>query len=121
LLDLFVAFFCLLAVHCLVADRQWIRRRPVDRVDSGSGPVVLWRPWLLAAGIAFGLAVGTKWNALYLVAAMGLMYWAWSAGARRRIGVKWPWVRAAFLDALPAVGYLVLIPFIVYVLTWTGW
>jgi dolichyl-phosphate-mannose--protein O-mannosyl transferase len=121
LLDLFLAFFCLLGVHCLVADRQWIRRRLADPVEAGWGPVVLWRPWLLGAGLSFGLAVGTKWNALYLIAAMGLLFWAWSAAARRRIGVRRPWLRAAVVDALPGVGYLVLIPLIVYVLSWTGW
>lgn len=122
LLDLFVAFFSLLGVHCLVADRDWIRRRlVVEPVTSGSGPVVLWRPWLLATGLWFGLAVATKWSALYLVAAMGLLFWAWSAGARRRIGVRGAWWRSAVLDALPGFGYLVIFPALVYVATWTGW
>lgn len=121
LIDLFLAFFMLVAVHCMVADRQWIRRRLVEPVSSGWGPVVLWRPWLLCAGLAFGLAVGTKWNALYVIAAMGLLFWAWSTGARKRIGVRRPWLPAAVLDAAPALVYLLAVPLVVYVLTWTGW
>ena len=121
LIDLYVAFFSLLAVHCLVADRDWMRARVTHENASAWGPRLWWRPWLLAAGVSFGLAVGTKWNALYLLAACGLLFWAWSASARRRVGVRRAWLRAAVLDAAPAVGYLVLVPFCVYLLSWTGW
>ncbi len=125
LLDIYVAFFSLCAVHCVVADRQWFRARLADRVPdgvtSGWGPVLLWRPWLLVGGVAFGLAVGTKWTALYVLAAFGLLTWLWSAGARRSFGVRWPVLRSALLDGVPAFGYLVLVGFVVYVATWTGW
>ena len=62
LLDIFLAFFLLCAVHCLVADRDWFRRRMAARavLDPGGrvaetaalGPVrgLLLRPWLLAGG-----------------------------------------------------------------------
>src|SRR5690349_9547136 len=53
LLDIFLAFFTLWGVHCVVADRQWLR----DRLAEGRRvPALgLWRPWLLAGGVAFGL------------------------------------------------------------------
>src|SRR3712207_7288588 len=38
----------------------------------------LFRPWLVLGGVCFGLAVGTKWTALYPLAAFGLLVWAWS-------------------------------------------
>ena len=60
LLDIFLAFFVLCGVHCVVADRQWLR----DHLAAG-GTRVLWRPWLLLGGVSFGLACGTKWSAVY--------------------------------------------------------
>lgn len=127
LLDIFVAFFTLCAVHCVVADRQWFRARLArlspSPVTTGFGPVrgLLWRPWLALAGVCFGLAVGTKWSALYVLAAFGPLVWAWSAGARRSFGVRWSLVRSALVDGVPAFIYLVLVGFAVYVATWTGW
>ena len=71
LLDIFVAFFTLCAVSCLVADRDWGRARLARSVPPGArlaphawGPLLLWRPWRLAAGVSWGLAIGTKWSAL---------------------------------------------------------
>ncbi len=129
LLDIFLAFFTLCAVTCLVADRDWHRRRladllpgPVtDRRDWGPVQALLWRPWLLTSGVCWGLAVGTKWTALYPLAAFGLLVWLWSAGARRSFGVRRPLLRAAVVDGVPAFGYLVLVGLVVYTATWTGW
>jgi dolichyl-phosphate-mannose-protein mannosyltransferase len=130
LLDIFMAFFLLCAVACLVADRDWGRLRMARLVPSGRrttaedwGPVraLLWRPWRLAAGVMFGLAVATKWNALFPLAAFGLLVWMWDAGARRSLGVRNARTRALVADALPAFFYLVVVAFVVYLLSWTGW
>ena len=125
LLDIFLAFFMLLGVHCIVADRAWFRdrlaRRTPTATTSGWGARVLWRPWLVAAGVSFGLAVGTKWTALYPLAAFGVMVWAWSAGARRSHGVRWATAKSALLDGVPAFFSLVLVALVVYVASWGGW
>ena len=130
LLDIFVAFFMVCALSCLVADRDWGRLRLARLVPAGHrttaedwGPVrgMLWRPWLLGAGVFFGLACASKWSALYPLAAFGLLVWMWDAGARRAIGVRSPRLRSFVVDALPAFGYLVLVALVVYVLSWTGW
>ncbi len=128
LLDIFVAFFVLCAVSCMVADRDWVRDRMARAVPSGSrlspkawGPLLLWRPWRLASGVFWGLALGTKWSALFPLAAFGLLMWFWDAGARRSFGVRGALLKSAVIDALPGLGYIVLLPLLIYVATWTGW
>ena len=134
LLDIFLAFFLLCAATCLVVDRDWVRARiaaevardePAGRVRSTRswGPVrpLLVRPWLLLGGVCFGLALGTKWTAAFPLAAFGILVWLWSAGARRSVGVRWPVLRSAVVDGVPAFVQLVLVAFLVYVATWSGW
>jgi len=129
LLDIFLAFFILCAVSCVVADRDWHRAKlarlvPEQVRDPASyGPVrgLLFRPWLLASGICWGLALGTKWTAIYPLAAFGAMAWLWSAGARRSFGVQWPVLRSILTDGIPAFVHLVLVAGVVYTATWTGW
>jgi dolichyl-phosphate-mannose-protein mannosyltransferase len=127
LLDIFVAFFVLLGVHCVVADRAWFRDRIARRLEGppapGVGPVrgMLFRPWLVASGVSFGLAVGTKWAAVFPLAAFGLLVWLWSAGARRSWGVRSALAKSAVVDGVPAFAQLVLVAFAVYVTSWTGW
>ena len=56
-----------------------------------------------------------------MLAAFGVLLWLWDAGARRRIGIKAPVLRSVLTDALPALGYVVVFPVFVYILTWSGW
>ncbi len=128
LLDIFVAFFVLCAVSCMVADRDWGRDRLARVVPSGSrlapdawGPLLWWRPWRLATGVFWGLAIATKWSAIFPLAAFGLLLWIWDAGARRSFGVRRALLKSAVVDALPALGYVVLVPLLIYVASWTGW
>jgi dolichyl-phosphate-mannose-protein mannosyltransferase len=128
LLDIYVAFFSLCAVSCLVADRDWGRARLARLLPEGTrlppgawGPRLWWRPWRLAAGLCWGLALGSKWDALFPLAAFGLLMWAWDAGARRSFGVRGAVLKAAVVDALPGVLYVVVLPFIVYLACWTSW
>jgi dolichyl-phosphate-mannose--protein O-mannosyl transferase len=130
LLDIFMAFFLLAGVACLVADRDHGRARMARLVPAGWtatagdwGPVrgLRLRPWRLAAGVMFGLAVATKWNALFPIAVFGLLVWAWDAGARRSLGVRRPWLRAAVVDAVPAFFHIIVVALLVYVVSWTGW
>ena len=83
---------------------------------------LLFRPWLLAGGICFGLAIGTKWTAIYPLAAFGVMVVA--VERRRPAFVR----RAAgrccarsSLDGVPAFVHLVVVGAVVYLRTWTGW
>lgn len=126
LLDIFLALFLLCSVACLVADRDWHRARlarlmPDPGAVSAWGPRILFRPWLLAAGVCFGLAAGTKWTAAYPLAAFGILCWLWSAGARRSLGIRWATVKGALLDGTVAFVHLVVVAALVYVASWSGW
>ena len=129
LLDIFVAFFTLCAVSCLVADRDWFRARLAAAAESGPlsgiGPRLWWRPWLLAGGLFWGLALGTKWAALYPWVAFGAFVLVWCFGARRSFGLTRGraalWLRGAVVDVVPIAGFLILLPVLVYVASWTGW
>ena len=68
LLDIFLAFFVVAAVACLVADREWFRnrlaryleQREISDLAGRFGPALIVRPWRIAAGVCFGLALGSN-------------------------------------------------------------
>lgn len=127
LLDIFLAFWLVCSVHCLVADRDWARLHMARRIAaepdagrSGFGPVrgFLLRPWRIGAGVCFGCACGTKWSAVPVLAGFALLTWAWDSGTRRAIGVRWAPVKSAVADALPALFSIILVALVVYVASW---
>ncbi len=129
LLDIFLAFWLLCAAHCLVADRDWGRLKLARQFETspqrsrwGFGPVrgLILRPWRVAAGVCFGLACGTKWSGVFVLAGMGLLMWAWDSGLRRAVGVRWAPLKSLIADELPAFFTLLLVAFVVYVSTWMG-
>ncbi len=134
LLDIFLAFWILVAFAFLLADRFWMRARLADTLarrisrdpDSRSrqlywGPVTWFRPWLLATGIALGCATAVKWSGLWTIIAFGLLVVAWDIGARRAAGVR-RWLFGGFYrDAPIAFLHLVPVAFVTYLLSWIGW
>jgi dolichyl-phosphate-mannose--protein O-mannosyl transferase len=129
LLDIFMAFFLVAAVACVVADREWFRNRLADYLQRREltdlagrfGPALILRPWLIAAGLCFGLALGTKWNALFPLAAFALLSLAWDVGARRLAGAGSRAKFAIVRDGIPAFLSLVVVSLVVYVGTWASW
>ena len=129
LLDIFLAFWLLCAAHCVVADRDWARLKLARRYETsprsaagGFGPVrsLLLRPWRIAAGACFGLAIGTKWSGLFVLAGFGLLMFAWDCGLRRAIGVRLAPLKSVLVDGLPALVSVVGVAFVVYVVSWMG-
>ncbi|MFC0627808.1 dolichyl-phosphate-mannose--protein mannosyltransferase [Kribbella deserti] len=126
LLDIFLAFWLVCAVACLICDRDWMRSRLAKALDgtpsTGAFGRALWfRPWRIAAGVCFGLALGVKWNAIWFVAVFGLLTFAWDVGARRAIGAHNAFWRSAVRDGIPAFLSIVLVAVITYTASWTGW
>ncbi|WP_353815787.1 dolichyl-phosphate-mannose--protein mannosyltransferase [Agromyces sp. SYSU T00266] len=129
LLDNWVMFFCLLGFWFVLLDRSAtearLRERLADlRAGGGDplwGPVIWARPWVVAAGVAFGAATAVKWSGLYFIAAFGLYLVLVDAMARRRAGLGF-WVEGSLFKQAPAT-FLLLVPVagVVYLASWTGW
>lgn len=116
LLDIFLTFWILCAMACLVADRDAI----ASRMNAGDSRFRLWRPWQLAAGVCLGLACGTKWSGLYALAAFGIAIVAWEFFLRMSHRRDRP-IRTLFAVGIPAFCWLVPVAAVVYVVANLGW
>ncbi len=133
LLDGVLMFFVVAAFGCLLIDRDRSRARlaaalPVGpdglaRPDAEIADSVRLgrRPWRWAAGLMLGLAIGTKWNGLYILVAFCVMAVLWDVGARRVAGARAP--RLAVLRRDLGITFLATVPVAVavYLLSWLGW
>jgi len=126
LLDTPLTMFILLGAYFIIRDRQAIRSSYAAIPRHANPPVeygpVLWRrPWVLAAGVAFGAACAVKWSGLYVLAGFGLYLVITDALERRRAGVVF-WPTAAILRQ-GVTSFLLLVPIAAatYLVSWTGW
>ncbi|MFE3161488.1 dolichyl-phosphate-mannose--protein mannosyltransferase [Streptomyces sp. NPDC059224] len=133
LLDGVLMFFVLAAFGCLVIDRDRSREElaaalPPDadgriRPDARVADTFRFglRPWRWAAGVLLGLAIGTKWNGLYILAAFCLMAVLWDVGARKVAGARHPYKAVLKYDT--GITFLATVPVAVavYLTSWIGW
>ncbi|MFM9876661.1 MAG: dolichyl-phosphate-mannose--protein mannosyltransferase [Rhodoglobus sp.] len=129
LLDNFVMFFALLGFGAVLLDRSWSRVRLaawIARREEGGrgtdwGPALWNRPWLIAAGAAFGAAAAVKWSGLYFLAAFAVYTLVVDALARRRAGIQF-WASGTAFRQAP-VTFLLAVPIalVVYLSTWSSW
>lgn len=125
LLDGPLTFFLLLGVLFVLLDRRrtipLLERRDPEKPDPFWGPILWRRPWLIAAGVAFGAASAVKWSGLYALAGFGLYVVVTDALARRRAGViVWP-SDAVFRQGPVSFLLLVAPALATYLISWTGW
>ncbi|MFB7246097.1 phospholipid carrier-dependent glycosyltransferase [Streptomyces populi] len=134
LLDGVLMFFVLAAFGCLVVDRDKARARLAAALPADENGVVRpdahiaettwlgWRPWRWTAGLMLGLAIGTKWNGLYVLAAFCVMAVLWDAASRRVAGARQPYLRwALWRDTIITFLATVPVALSVYLVSWTGW
>ncbi|MCU1403860.1 MAG: phospholipid carrier-dependent glycosyltransferase, partial [Glaciihabitans sp.] len=129
LLDNFGMFFSLLGFGAILLDRthsatrlaMWIADRDSQKRTIHWGPALWLRPWLIAAGVAFGLASSVKWNGLYFLAAFAVYTLVVDAIARRNAGVTF-WISGTIFKQAP-VSFLLTVPVALatYLVTFTGW
>jgi len=129
LLDNFVMLFALLGFGAVLLDRSWSRVRLaawIARREEGGrgtdwGPALWNRPWLIAAGAAFGATAAVKWSGLYFLAAFAVYTLVVDALARRRAGIQF-WGSGTVFTQAP-VTFLLTVPIalVVYLSTWSSW
>lgn len=128
LLDIFQATFAVAGISALVADRDWLRhklanhlrKRKLDDLGGEFGPLLLFRPWRIVAGVMLGASCAVKWNSLFLVAVFGIVTVVWDVGARHLAGARHPWL-SLLIEAPFAFVQLVVVGAITYVATWFRW
>ncbi len=135
LLDQILTVFVLGGILAVMLDRAHTNRRlqnfsnhalhPTHSAHSEArrrwGPLILWRPWLLTAGILLGAATAVKWSGLYVIAAAGLWVVIADLVHARRAGVKF-WVKSSTLRHAPlAALHLLPAAALTYLASWTGW
>ena len=129
LLDTGVAFFGLLGAYFVLLDRSaterrlapWLEGRDAAGRPTDWGPVFWWRPWLLAAAVAFGCATSVKWSGLYFLAVFGLYTVVSDAFLRKKAGIAF-WGTGTVLRQAP-VNALLMVPLalVVYLGSWVTW
>jgi dolichyl-phosphate-mannose-protein mannosyltransferase len=129
LLDNFVMFFALLGFGAILLDRQWtavrlsmwIAKRGANGKSTDWGPALWWRPWLILAGLAFGLDSAVKWSGIYFLAVLVVYTLLVDIIARHHAKVPYG-SGGAILKQGPA-SFLLTVPIAAaaYLVTWTGW
>jgi len=129
ILDNSVMFFALLGFGAILLDRAWSARRLQLWLDARAaagrtttwGPALWWRPWLIAAGVAFGATSAVKWSGLYFLAFFAVYTLVVDAVARRKAGIPF-WLSGTILKQAPTT-FLLMVPIALatYLSTWTGW
>lgn len=132
ILDGLLMFFVLAGFTCFVLDYRDSERRLIRRCAARPpghegdrpwrvGPVLWWRPWLVAAALLMGAAASVKWTGVYFLAAFCVLTIVLDAIARRRAGVR-RWAVGAIVAQGP-VSFLLSVPVAVavYLSSWIGW
>ncbi|GAA0992300.1 dolichyl-phosphate-mannose--protein mannosyltransferase [Subtercola frigoramans] len=122
ILDGPLTLLCLAGVGATLLDRRSQNARRMI------GRRLLWRrPWLVVAGVLFGLACGTKWSAIWFLLAFAVFVAItdWLASRRSRSGaeprVSRPSRLVSIRRAAYSTGVLGVSAAIAYLATWTGW
>ncbi|MDQ3955752.1 MAG: phospholipid carrier-dependent glycosyltransferase, partial [Actinomycetota bacterium] len=117
MLDVFVPMFGVAAFLFLAYDRNSL----IWSADGSRGGLFR-RPWRLAAGIAAGGAVATKWSGVSMVAAVIVLSFVWEWSARTRVKQKRGGaVLGTIRQEVPSIVlYCVVVPIAVYVVSYTG-
>ena len=119
LLDGILTMFIVLGVYFIALDRRYLKQLEYPaRTAIGS---ILWnRPWIIAAGVAFGAASAVKWSGAYALAGFGIYLVVTDAFARYQTGATRWWWGSLYQGAISFV-YLVPTAILTYLASWTGW
>ena len=130
MLDVLLTLFVLATVYFAVLDVTRNRRRP-----PGRGPLewihklCLGRPWRMLAGLSLGAATAVKWSGAYTILLVVPLLIVYEVAASRRDPavpdapprpLREAWRIAVRRELVPSLILLGLVPFIVYLASYTG-
>ncbi len=134
ILDGILTFWIVCAAAALLIDRDRVRARIAQRLRTAPDPSQLlsaWRhglplstgsrPALWLAGLCLGLALATKWSALWQMAFFALLCLAASTQTRRLLGITRPWRTSVRRESALVLVAFLLLPLAVYTASWVGW
>lgn len=133
LLDGVLMFFVLAAFGCLVVDRDRAREKLAAALPADSDGLVRpdahiaettrlgRRPWRWLAGLMMGLAIGTKWNGLYVLVFFCVLAVLWDVGSRKVAGAGRPYQAVLRRDLGLAFVATVPVAIVTYIGSWAGW
>jgi dolichyl-phosphate-mannose-protein mannosyltransferase len=133
--DIFVALFVLTGFLFLAMDRRWIDRRtpePPELDEEGAEaallnlppdrpPSPIFRPWRLAAGVAFGAACATKWSGIPALGGAIVLSLVWERSRRKRFRLPHRWREALRDEGFGLFWFMVMAPLAVYMASYTSW
>lgn len=108
MLDIFLVLFAIAGLYVLVVDRDHRRA-----AEGGQQRLLSLR---VLAGVLLGLAIAVKWSGLLALGGAGLLTLGWELGDAR--GRRW---HVLVGRALAITGSLVVVPALVYGISWTPW
>ena len=121
LLDASLTFFLLLGFWLFLIDQERSRVRITRAIEQSKNSILIFRPWLILAGVALGAASSIKWSGLYLLAGIGL-YVVFSETLLRKNSGERNWLRqGVFFQGSYSFVSLVPAALATYLLTWSGW
>jgi dolichyl-phosphate-mannose--protein O-mannosyl transferase len=121
LLDAALTFFLVLGFWLFLIDQEKSRLRITRAIEESKNSILVFRPWLILAGVALGAASAIKWSGVYLLAGIGL-YVVFSESLLRKNSGEQNWLRQGVLFQ-GSYSFVSLIPtaLATYLLTWSGW
>jgi len=117
MLDIFVPLFGVAGLLFLLYDRDMLHTEKSPR--SGAARL-LGRPWRIAAGMAAGAAVASKWSGGFFILLLLVLSVVWEIGSRRERQEPHPVLATFRSEGVPILLWLVLVPSFVYSFTYVG-
>lgn len=84
-------------------------------------PEPLFRPWRIAAGVALGASVASKWSGVTGIAVAVVLSLMWERSRRKRGGMAHPLWRSLQAEGFGIVLSLLVVPAAVYLVSYVGW
>nr|MDQ3956996.1 phospholipid carrier-dependent glycosyltransferase [Actinomycetota bacterium] len=119
MLDIFIPMFGIAAVLFAVYDRDRMIRM-LDRPPEERPHGLLDRPWRLAAGAAGAGAIASKWSGGLVLVLVIVLTVVWEIGSRRDDGHGRAFRRFLREETASIVVWLLIVPGILYGLTYAG-